>query len=71
MVKVVFGQEQIQDAVRCSDDYNEYFVEEFDCFCEYLDDVEKVFPFLKNPAFEEEKSYQQQNIIGGGNVFRK
>lgn len=45
-----------QDAVRCSDDYNEYFVEEFDCFCEYMDDdVEKVFPFLKNPAFEEEK----------------
>lgn len=45
-----------QDSVRCSDDYNEYFVEEFDCFCEYMDDdVEKVFPFLKNPAFEEEK----------------
>lgn len=45
-----------QDAVRCSDDYNEYFVEEFDCFCECLyDDVERVFPFLKNPAFEEEK----------------
>ena len=44
-----------QDAVRCSDDYNEYFVEEFDCFCEHMDDVEKVFPFLKNPAFEEEK----------------
>ena len=44
-----------QDAVRCSDDYNEYFVEEFDCFCEYMDDAERLFPFLKNPAFEEEK----------------
>lgn len=44
-----------QDAIRCSDDYNEYFVEEFDCFCEHMDDVERVFPFLKNPAFEEEK----------------
>ena len=44
-----------QDAVRCSDDYNVYFVEEFDCFCEYMDDAERLFPFLKNPAFEEEK----------------
>lgn len=45
-----------QDKVRVSDNYNEYFVEEFDCFCEYMDmNVEKVFPFLKNPAFSEEK----------------
>lgn len=45
-----------RDVVRCSDNYNEYFIEEFDCFCEIMDvDVEKVFSFLKNPAFEEEK----------------
>lgn len=45
-----------QDKVRVSDNYNEYFIEEFDCFCEYLDvNIEKVFPFLKNPAFSEEK----------------
>ena len=45
-----------QDKVRISDKYNEYFVEEFDCFCEYLDvNIEKVFPFMKNPAFAEEK----------------
>jgi len=46
----------MRDPVRCSDDYNEYFIEEFDCFCEHMyDSVEEVFPLLKNPAFEEEK----------------
>lgn len=45
-----------QGAVRCSNDYNEYFIEEFACFCEVLDiDEERVFSFLKNLAFEEEK----------------
>ncbi len=42
--------------VKCSDDFNTFFVEEFDCFCEVLDTAtEQVFTFLKNPAFEEEK----------------
>jgi hypothetical protein len=45
-----------RESVRCSDDFNTYFVEEFDCFCEVLDTItEQVFTFLKNPAFEEEK----------------
>ena len=45
-----------EDLVKCSDDFSTYFVEEFDCFCEKLDrDTEKVFTFLKNPAFAEEK----------------
>ena len=45
-----------RESVRCSDNFNTYFVEEFDCFCEVLDTVtEQVFTFLKNPAFEEEK----------------
>ena len=45
-----------RESVRCSDDFNTYFVEEFDCFCEVLDTAtEQVFTFLKNPAFEEEK----------------
>ncbi|TCL58859.1 hypothetical protein EDD76_10529 [Kineothrix alysoides] len=43
-------------AVRCSDDFNTYFIEEFGCFCEVFDTAtERVFIFLKNPAFEEEK----------------
>ena len=45
-----------RDVVRCSDDFNTYFIEEFDCFCEVLDTAtEQVFTFLKNPAFIEEK----------------
>lgn len=45
-----------QEVVKCSNNFNEYFVEEFDCFCEMMDvDVERVFSFLKNPAFDEEK----------------
>lgn len=45
-----------RDMIRCSDDFNIFFIEEFDCFCEVLDTTtEQVFTFLKNPAFEEEK----------------
>lgn len=45
-----------RDVVRCSDDFNTYFIEEFDYFCEFLDTAtEQVFTFLKNPAFIEEK----------------
>ncbi len=45
-----------QVVVRCSDDFNKFFVEEFDCFCETLYTyTEQVFTFFKNPAFEEEK----------------
>lgn len=45
-----------RNVVRCSDDFNNFFIEEFDCFCEVLDTTtEQVFTFLKNPAFEEEK----------------
>lgn len=35
-------------------DFNTYFVEEFDIFCEIQDNSEQIFCFLKNPAFEEE-----------------
>lgn len=43
------------DEVRCSYDINTYFIEEFDCFCEFLDTTtEQVFSFLKNLAFIEE-----------------
>jgi hypothetical protein len=43
-------------AVRCSDDFNTYFIKGFDCFCEVLDiAIERVFTFLKTPTFEEEK----------------
>jgi len=45
-----------REVVRCTDDFNIFFIEEFDCFCEVLDTAtEQVFTFLKNPAFEEEK----------------
>lgn len=44
------------DKVKCSEDFNEYFIEEFDCFCEVLDvTTEGVFALLKNSAFSEEK----------------
>lgn len=44
------------DKVKCSEDFNEYFIEEFDCFCEVLDvTTEDVFALLKNSAFSEEK----------------
>lgn len=44
------------ERVGCNDTYNEYFIDEFDSFCEKLYEyAEKVFSFLKNPAFEEEK----------------
>lgn len=42
--------------VKCSEDFNVFFVKEFDCFCEVSESVtEQVITFLKNPAFEEEK----------------
>lgn len=45
-----------RDEVKLSKDFNEYFAEEFDCFCEVLDvSTERVFSYFKNPAFEEEK----------------
>lgn len=44
------------DPVRISDDFNEYFKEEFDAFCEVLSDyIEKISCIIKNPAFSEEK----------------
>ncbi len=44
------------DVVKCSNDFNTYFIEEFDCFCEVLDTTtEDVFSLLKNSAFSEEK----------------
>ena len=44
------------EEVRCSDDFNAFFVDEFHCFCEVLDTTtEQVFTFLKNSAFLEEK----------------
>ena len=45
-----------EDKVRCSESFNEYFIEEFDCFCEVLDySAEYICDIIKNPAFKEEK----------------
>lgn len=54
---VKYIRDMFQDEiVKCSDDFNTYFIEEFDCFCEVLDiSTEQVFTFLKNSAFEEER----------------
>lgn len=44
------------DLVRISDKFNEYFIEEFDTFCEVvIDDISQLSCTIKNPAFEGEK----------------
>lgn len=43
------------DEIRVSDDFNEYFVEEFDAFCEVVcDDLAELSCYMKNPSFKEE-----------------
>jgi hypothetical protein len=43
------------DEIKVSDDFNEYFVEEFDAFCEVIcDDLAKISCYMKNPSFKEE-----------------
>ncbi|MFA9399290.1 MAG: DUF2971 domain-containing protein [Clostridiaceae bacterium] len=43
------------DAVRVSDDFNKYFIEEFDAFCEVIcDELAILSCYMKNPAFKEE-----------------
>lgn len=43
------------DKVRMSDDFNEYFVEEFDAFCEVVcDDLAEISCYMKNPSFKED-----------------
>lgn len=43
------------DKVRVSDDFNEYFIEEFDAFCEVVcDDLAEISCYMKNPSFKEE-----------------
>lgn len=55
------------DPVSVNYDFNEYFIEEFDSFCEVLDDyIEKIFPLLKNPAFNEEKECR---IVYNTNIY--
>lgn len=45
-----------EDKCRISDDFNVYFREEFDAFCEVLlDDIGQIGCTIKNPAFAEEK----------------
>jgi len=45
-----------EDKVRISDDFNVYFKEEFDVFCEVLVDyIGRIGCIIKNPAFAEEK----------------
>ncbi|MBN7576342.1 hypothetical protein C1H57_15155 [Clostridium sp. 2-1] len=45
-----------EDNVRISDDFNVYFKEEFDAFCEVLVDyIGEISCIIKNPAFSEEK----------------
>lgn len=44
-----------RDEVKISDDFNEYFVEEFDAFCEVICDYfNPLSCYIKNPAFTEE-----------------
>jgi Protein of unknown function (DUF2971). len=44
-----------QDIVRVSDNFNKYFIEEFDAFCEVIcDELSTLSCFVKNPAFKEE-----------------
>ncbi|MBN1039286.1 DUF2971 domain-containing protein [Clostridium botulinum] len=44
------------DMVKISDDFSEYFTEEFDAFCEVLvDNLENISCTIKNTAFSEEK----------------
>lgn len=44
------------DIVKVSNNFNEYFIEEFDVFCEVLIDyIGQVGCIIKNPAFSEEK----------------
>lgn len=44
-----------QDIVPVSDDFNKYFIEEFDAFCEVIcDELAIMSCYMKNPAFKEE-----------------
>lgn len=44
-----------EDMVKVSDDFNEYFIEEFDAFCEVIcDELAIMSCHMKNPAFKEE-----------------
>lgn len=43
------------DTARVSDDFNSYFIEEFDAFCEvFCDELAVLSCYMKNPAFKEE-----------------
>lgn len=44
------------DSFRVSDDFNEYFTNEFDVFCEvFQTSLDQISCFIKNPAFSEER----------------
>ncbi|NFD77379.1 DUF2971 domain-containing protein [Clostridium botulinum] len=44
-----------QNTYRVSDDFNKYFIEEFDAFCEVIcDELAILSCYMKNPAFKEE-----------------
>lgn len=44
-----------QNTARVSDDFNKYFIEEFDAFCEVIcDELAILSCYMKNPAFKEE-----------------
>lgn len=52
-----------EESVRISDDFNVYFKEEFDTFCEVLvDHIGKIRCTIKNPAFAEEKEISDYRI---------
>lgn len=54
---ILYMQKKFEnDSVRRSNDFDEYFTEEFDAFCEVLIGyLEKISCIIKNPAFSEEK----------------
>jgi len=44
-----------EDPLKVSDDFNKYFIEEFDAFCEVVcDELTILSCYIKNPAFKEE-----------------
>jgi hypothetical protein len=54
---IMYIQNMFEDEqVKAFDDFNEYFTDEFDSFCEVLVDyLENIACTIKNPAFSEEK----------------
>lgn len=54
-----------KDKVKVSADFDEYFTEEFDAFCEvFIDCLDTLSCYVKNPAFSEEKEIRMIYKLG-------